>query len=99
MRTRRIALALVASLVSLLVHDVLDLAQATDRAPWWPLTDRPIGIDLGLIPGNLLGEAAVFGGLLLAFFVLRHATQHWACQGTAILPKSGEGHARWVWFG
>src|SRR5262245_19534939 len=31
--------AFVIALVSLLVHDALDLAQATDRAPWWPLSD------------------------------------------------------------
>src|SRR5207253_10666119 len=35
--------AFIISLVSLVIHDVLDLAQATDRAPWWPLSERRVG--------------------------------------------------------
>ena len=58
---------------SLLAHDALDLAQATHRAPWWPLSDRPVGFDLRLIPTDFPREAAVFGGLLLVFLALRHA--------------------------
>jgi len=90
--------AFVTALVSLLVHDVLDLAQATDRAPWWPLFDRHVGFELGLIPTGLLHEAAVFGGLLLAFLALRHAA-HRAGQG-AVSPRiSGEGQVPLVWLG
>jgi hypothetical protein len=91
--------AFVTALVSLVVHDVLDLAQATDRAPWWPLSNRPIGFDLGLIPSDLLGEATVFGGLLLAFLALRHAAKRWAGQNAVDPVIPGEGRSRWVWLG
>jgi tetratricopeptide (TPR) repeat protein len=91
--------AFVTALVSLLVHDVLDLAQATDRAPWWPMSDRPIGFDLGLIPSDLLGEATVFGGLLLAFLALRHAATRWAGQNAVDPVIPDEGRSRWVWLG
>ena len=52
MRLARVSFprAFVTALLSLLVHDVLDLGQATDRAPWWPLSERPIGVELGFIP-------------------------------------------------
>jgi tetratricopeptide (TPR) repeat protein len=72
--------AFLTSLVSLLLHDVLDLAQATDRAPWWPLFDRPMRLDLPAIPTDFLHETAVFGGLFLAFLALRHAVRQWAGQ-------------------
>jgi membrane-bound metal-dependent hydrolase YbcI (DUF457 family) len=92
--------AFVTALVSLLVHDVLDLAQATDRAPWWPLSNRPIGADLGLIPTGLLGEAAVFGGLLVAFFALRHLAHRWAgCQSAVNPPIPRAGPAWFIWLG
>jgi hypothetical protein len=91
--------ACVTALVSLLVHDVLDLAQATDRAPWWPLSDRHVGFELGLIPTGLLHEAAVFGGLLLAFLALRHAAHRWTGQSTVNPWISGEGQVPLVWLG
>jgi heme exporter protein D len=91
--------AFVTALVSLIVHDVLDLAQATDRAPWWPLSDRPIGVDLGLIPTGLLREAAVFGGLLVACLALRHLAHRWTGQSAVYPPIPGNGHAPFVWLG
>jgi len=91
--------AFATALLSLLVHDVLDLAGATDRAPWWPLSDRPVGVDLGLIPSDLPREAAVFGGLLLAFLALRHAAQRWAGRSATSPPDPGQDHGRWVWLG
>lgn len=101
MRLARVSFprAFVIALVSLLVHDVLDLDQATDRAPWWPLSDRPIGVDLGLIPTGLLREAAVFGGLLVAFLALRHLAHRWAGQSAVHPPIPGNGHAPLVWLG
>jgi hypothetical protein len=90
--------AFVTALVSLLVHDVLDLAQATDRAPWWPLSDRPVGFDLGIIPMVLMGEAAMFGGLLLAFLALRHLAHQWVGRRAVDPPVSGPGFAWIVWL-
>ena len=91
--------AFVTTLVSVLGHDALDLGQATDRAPWWPLSDRPVGFDLGLIPTDLLRELALFGGLLLAFLALRLAGRRWAGQNVVDQVIPGEGQTRWVWLG
>jgi len=101
MRVARVSFprAFITALVSLLVHDALDLGQATDRAPWWPLSDRPIGVDLGFIPSDLLREAAVFGGLLVAFLALSHAARRWAGQSAVHPTIAGEGHARLAWLG
>jgi hypothetical protein len=79
------------ALVSLLVHDVLDLAQATDRGPWWPLSDRPVGFDVGLIPTGLLREAAVFGGLLLAFLHVGARLDHGWGDQLRHFPNDGLG--------
>jgi len=101
MRLARVSFprAFTTALVSLLVHDVLDLAQATDRAPWWPLSDRPVGFDLRLIPADLLREAAVFGGLLLAFLAIRHAAHRRTGQSAVNPPIPGEGDASLIWLG
>jgi tetratricopeptide (TPR) repeat protein len=61
------------ALLAILLHDLLDLAQATDRAPWWPWSDRRVGSDLGLLPTDSVREAVVFGLLLLAFLGLHRA--------------------------
>jgi len=92
------ARAIVTSLVSLLAHDVLDLAQATDRAPWWPLSDRRVGVDLALIPTDLLREGAAFGGLLLALLALRCAGQRWRGRPVVDRPILGEGQPWRVWL-
>ncbi len=92
------ARAFVTTLISLVVHDVLDLAQATDRAPWWPLSDRPVGFDLGLIPTDLLGEAAFFGGLLLAFLAIHHGMHRWASRRAVDPPTSSESPTRIIWL-
>jgi len=101
MRLARVSFtrAFVTALVSLLVHDVLDLGQATDRAPWWPLSDRPIGVDLGFIPSDLPREAAVFGGLLVAFLALRHLAHRWTGQSAVHPPIPRAGPAWPVWLG
>jgi hypothetical protein len=101
MRLARVSFprAFVTALVSVLGHDALDMAQATDRAPWWPLSDRPVGFDPGLIPTDLLREFAVFGGFLLAFLALRHAGQRWAGRNVVDRVIPIEGRTRWVWLG
>jgi len=101
MRLARVSFprAFVTALLSLLVHDVLDLGQATDRAPWWPLSDRPIGVELGLIPTGLLPEASVFGGLLVAFLALRHLAHRWVGRRALDPPVSDADPAWIVWLG
>ncbi len=87
------------ALASLLVHDVLDLAQATDRAPLWPWSNRPVAVDLALIPSDVPHEAAVFGDLFLAFLAVRRLVQRRAgrrrpCPSIRGLPPS-----RGTWLG
>ena len=67
--------AFACSLISLLVHDVLDLAQATDRVPWWPLSHRHVRVDRALLPTGSIQEAALFGVLLVAFLIVHHMTR------------------------
>ncbi|MFQ5495000.1 MAG: metal-dependent hydrolase [Phycisphaerae bacterium] len=68
------------SVLSILGHDALDLLQATDRRPLWPLSGQPIGLELNLIPVNSYQEAAVFGGMFCLFAVswrlARHGRRH-----------------------
>src|SRR5258706_9219683 len=85
----RFVRAFLISLLSLLVHDILDLVQATDRAPWWPLSDRRVGFDLSLIPTDSAREAAMFGALLFAFVALRHVIRRRAARGASDLSISG----------
>ena len=63
----------VCCLASLVIHDVLDLAQATGRAPWWPLSERAVNLGLEFLPTDLLGEGVVFGALFVAVLGLRRA--------------------------
>jgi membrane-bound metal-dependent hydrolase YbcI (DUF457 family) len=53
--------ALVWSLVSILGHNALDLAQTTDREPWWPFSDRRMGLGWELVPRATWVEAVVYG--------------------------------------
>jgi membrane-bound metal-dependent hydrolase YbcI (DUF457 family) len=46
---------------SILFHDLLDLLQDTDRAPFWPITERVIGSGLLALPNRLSGELMIFG--------------------------------------
>jgi membrane-bound metal-dependent hydrolase YbcI (DUF457 family) len=85
------ARAWLTSVASLVLHDVLDLAQATDRAPWWPLSHRPVGVDTGLMPTGLVSETALFGGLLCAWVAVRRAAGR-----TSSRPAD---HARRTWWG
>lgn len=59
------------SLGTLLIHDVLDVLQSTDRQPWWPFSSRPLIMERPLIPESPTGEAILFGGLFLAYFLFR----------------------------
>ncbi len=59
------------ALFSILAHDALDIAQATDKAPFWPFSDRTIALPGADIPSGLFGETLIFGGLFLLFLLGR----------------------------
>lgn len=66
---------------SIVSHDLLDLAQATDRVPWWPLSDHPISLGFTL-PTDAYTEGLLFGSAFGLFLigrqvVLRLATGRW----------------------
>lgn len=45
--------AFVLSLATILFHDLLDLLQSTDRAPWWPVSDNRILSGMAILPVGL----------------------------------------------
>jgi len=55
------------SAFSIGLHDVLDLLQADDRAPLWPLWGRIV--DLSVLPSSARAEVVIFGGALAAFLL------------------------------
>jgi membrane-bound metal-dependent hydrolase YbcI (DUF457 family) len=55
------------TLFSIGCHDLLDMLQATDRAPLWPLSRRTVGV--AVLPGGARAETAAFGALLASFLI------------------------------
>jgi hypothetical protein len=68
------ALLISLGLMSIVGHDVLDLLQATDRAPFWPLTIQGPGASLAWIPDRISGELAVLGPPFLCWAAWRFST-------------------------
>ena len=59
------------ALFSIVVHDALDIAQATDKVPFWPFSDRPVSLGAFSIPSGMLEEILLFGGGFMIFLLLR----------------------------
>lgn len=57
---------------SLVLHDVCDLFQGTDRMLLWPMWDRDLPVP-AVIPMGLGYEAAIFGGLLAVVWLVCRA--------------------------
>jgi hypothetical protein len=90
--------AFVLSSVCILIHDVLDMFQSTDRLPWWPLVQEPARLGVGLIsddPGwELLGFCAAFVLFLLWRWAARSPTRR------IVPPDQRGGAGGWaVWMG
>ncbi|MGE4092151.1 MAG: metal-dependent hydrolase [Candidatus Binatia bacterium] len=66
--TRRQAFIMV--VFSLLLHDLFDVLQATDRVPWWPFSDYRVGYGLGILPRRLVPETLLFGSLFILFLLI-----------------------------
>jgi membrane-bound metal-dependent hydrolase YbcI (DUF457 family) len=56
---------------SILVHDVLDILQATDREPFWPWSTARISTGAFELPSGLWTEGALFLGLFALFLLVR----------------------------
>ena len=63
--------AFVVILVSVGLHDLLDLLQVSDRTPWWPFSARRVGSADALLPTSLRGEGLLFGSLWAAWLAGR----------------------------
>lgn len=55
------------ALGSVLLHDVLDVAQSTAWLPWWPLSRAAVNLGVTLIPANPRREAIAFAALFALF--------------------------------
>jgi membrane-bound metal-dependent hydrolase YbcI (DUF457 family) len=62
------------ALGSIGLHDALDVVQSTDRAPWWPLSDRPVDLGVSLLPIDPWREALLFAVLFAVFLAGRAVT-------------------------
>jgi membrane-bound metal-dependent hydrolase YbcI (DUF457 family) len=56
---------------SILVHDLLDLLQATDRAPLWPLSRQMLTVGWLALPNRSASELLLFGIPCTAYLVWR----------------------------
>lgn len=61
--------ALVVTLVTILLHDVLDLLQCTSRQPWWPLPSGGFRFNVEIIPTDPRSEVLLFGTAFAVFAV------------------------------
>jgi len=71
------------ALLSIVVHDILDVAQATDRVPFWPFSGHPVSLGAFSIPSGMFMEILLFGGGFLVFILLRRLT------GPTAIPVRG----------
>lgn len=84
------------SLFSILLHDLLDIAQSTDRLPLWPIPVHPVGFNI--IPTDSFFEALLFGLVFVAFLCCRHlSVKHKPQRKTA--PSIPLTNIRIIWVG
>jgi membrane-bound metal-dependent hydrolase YbcI (DUF457 family) len=74
------------SLISTLIHDLLDLVQATDRIPFWPFSNHTVSFNLNLLPTNPYRELICFGLFLLFFLILYRILSPFKTQKEIINP-------------
>lgn len=84
------------SLFSILLHDLLDLAQSTDRLPLWPIPAQPVG--LNIIPTDSLFEALLFASIFIIFLCWRHLVLKQTPDRDAG-PPTRRSNIRLIWIG
>lgn len=89
---------LVISLASILFHDLLDLAQATDRVPFWPFSERHVAFGRIAIPVDASREALLFGSAFLAFLICRHVAARLTAghPTSSPVPRTDAACAAWI---
>lgn len=85
------------SLFSILLHDLLDLLQSTDRMPWWPVSNWQIGHGLNVIPTGPLKEVLLFGLIFAVFLACRHL-QAKRNKKRKVKPTIHYSRSRFVWI-
>lgn len=91
--------AFAVALLCILLHDIMDLLQGSDRMPWWPVSDRHVQVGEGVFPSGVYHEILLFGlfyGVFLGGcrFWQRHRTGKAARQAARSTPGR-----RFLWFG
>jgi hypothetical protein len=73
---------------SILVHDLLDLLQDTDRVPFWPITAHAVGAGWLALPDRLSSELLIFG-LPWGLYEARRYLQAHSCAGSGRRAPAG----------
>ena len=84
------------SIGAMLGHDLLDLLQSTDRAPFWPWWNRIITTGASLLPTGIAADALLFAILFALFVAWRTATGR--SLGSLITPPAGSLGRATVWM-
>ena len=84
------------SIGSIVAHDVLDLLQSTDRAPFWPWSARIVTAGRPLLPTGLASDAIFFAALFALFAVWRLATGRTLGPLTAARPAEVPRRVAWI---
>jgi membrane-bound metal-dependent hydrolase YbcI (DUF457 family) len=87
----RLLIALAAG--SIVLHDVLDILQDAKRMPFWPLSERRIGVDWLASSDRLWWELVVFGVPFALYEIWRFRTRR------RLAPMAPAPTSRAVWIG
>jgi len=85
-------------LICLLIHDVLDLFQATDRTLWWPFSDRRIGSVEPIIPTSPIEEAVLFAVLFLIAFIAHQLIVWFRRDRVQIVARATQNVSPYAWL-
>jgi membrane-bound metal-dependent hydrolase YbcI (DUF457 family) len=83
------------SLLTVLLHDILDMLQTTDRMPLWPFWPHAVGVGRAVIPQNPTHEGLLFAGLFVVFLVGWFALRRRARASREVVPTP----RRLAWMG
>jgi hypothetical protein len=78
---------------SILLHDVLDLLHASDRAPLWPFTGELVGAGWRVLPNRLWSEAVIYGVPCAAYEGWRLYVRQHAARGA---PRVSSPALKWI---